>query len=106
MDPTIGQLLLAAIAGFGAAGVVMSGGWAGATLASGDGGFRLRPRWCWPWCPPLFGAALAVILILVFGETLDPRGDLLTTGVVGVIGGWAGATLSLCLQGIGSRQPL
>ena len=105
MDPTVGQLILAAIGGIGGAGIAMSGGWDRYTPVEGEGGVRPRPR-CWPWCPIFFGAALAVILILVFGETLDPRGDLLTTGVLATIGGLAGATLSLSFQNLGGKQPL
>ena len=105
MDAMVGQLALGIGASIAGAGMVMSGGWAGYTPVGSDGGLRpsLVHRWCWPLCPPLFGAILAAIVILVYRDALDPQAWVLTTGVIGGLAGAAGATVSLCIQSLGPK---
>jgi hypothetical protein len=95
-----GQIILGVGASIGGAGLVMGGGgWVGSGVES-DGGLRpaLLRRWCWPFCPPLFGAIVAVIVLLAYGEALRAEGWALATGVIGTIAGATGATASLCIQ--------
>ena len=90
MDYAILAYLVAAVAGFGGGGVVMSR----ASLVGYTPNPEDPPRKRCPFCPPILGAILAVILWAVCGAEIEMAGGLLTAGVLGFTAGTAGGTLS------------
>ena len=91
MDYAILAYLVAAVAGFGGGGVVSRASLVGYT-PNPEGDYPPRKK-C-PWCPPVFGAILAVILWAVCAAEIEIAGGLLTAGVLGFTAGTAGGTLS------------
>ncbi len=88
-DPML--FLVIILAGLGGGAVASRGSLVGYTPNPDD--TRPRPKWCW-WCPPVFGAALAVIIWLLVGRDAGPAGGLLTASVVSFVMGTAGGALS------------
>lgn len=97
-DPIL--YLLVILAGLGGGAVAAGSSLVGYTPNPDDP--RPRPR-C-PFCPPLFGGVLAVIIWLLIGRGAEPEGLLVTASVVGFVMGTAGGALSNVVVGLSGRR--
>lgn len=87
-DPII--FLVIILAGLGGGAVASRGSLVGYKPNPDDVG---PPHGCW-WCPPVFGAVLAVIIWLVVAKDVGPAGSLVTASVLSFVMGTAGGALS------------
>lgn len=87
-DPMLYLVII--LAGLGGGAVASRGSLVGYTPNPDD---TRPPRWCW-WCPPVFGAVLAVIIWMLVGREVGPAGTLVTASVVSFVMGTAGGALS------------
>jgi len=96
-DPML--YLLVILAGFGGGAVASRASLVGYTPNPDD----VRPPWRCPWCPPVFGGVLAVIIWLLIGREAGPAGTVVTASVVSFIMGTAGGALSNVVEGMRGR---
>jgi Na+/proline symporter len=93
--------LLVILAGFGGGAVASRGSLAGYTPNPDD---TRPPRPRCPWCPPLLGALLAVVIWLLIGRKAGAEGALVTASVVSFIVGTAGGAISDSIQSFGGQR--
>lgn len=96
-DPIL--YLLVILAGLGGGAVA-----AGSSLVGYKPNPEDPPRPRCPFCPPLFGGVLAVIIWLLIGRGAEPEGLLVTATVVGFVMGTAGGALSNIFVGLSGRR--
>jgi Na+/proline symporter len=93
-DPML--YLLVILAGLGGGAVASRASLVGYTPNPDD----TRPRKKCPFCPPIFGAVLAVIIWLLIGREAGPAGAIVTASVVSFIMGTAGGALSNIIEDV------
>jgi hypothetical protein len=93
--------LVVLLAGLGGGAVASRASLVGYTPNPDDPRPKPWPR-C-PWCPPVFGGILAVIIWLVIGRDVGPAGALVTASVVGFVMGTAGGAISGVIDGMRGR---
>ena len=92
--------LIVLLAGFGGGAVASRAALVGYTPNPDD---TRPPRPRCPFCPPLFGAVLAVIIWLLVGREVGPAGGLVTATLVSFVMGTAGGALSGVMDGMRGR---
>jgi Na+/proline symporter len=92
-DPML--YLLVVLAGLGGGAVASRAVLVGYTPNPED-----PPKKKCPFCPPIFGAVLAVIIWLLVGRAAGPAGAVFTASVVSFVMGTAGGAISNIVEGM------